>query len=235
MAREPIATNGRKFIAPRRFDTARVAVAAFAALLMAIVARDVLTRGPLSELDAPALAWLSSARNVFLDHLLAWVSLSGGPSATSAYAAILIVAYLVRRLVRSALAIAAVVYGAVLLNVVLKDLWQRPRPPVKDEITTLPTFSFPSGHAVASTVFAGLVCLLVLRSGISRGRAAIAVGLAISWVALVCASRAYLGLHYPTDIVAGVCEGVCWLTLATVALDSLGIDMRWPRRAVGAP
>jgi membrane-associated phospholipid phosphatase len=49
----------------------------------------------------------------------------------------------------------------------------------------------------------------------------------ITWVTAVCISRAYLGLHYPTDVVAGVLEGVCWLMLAILGLDWFGVDLRW--------
>jgi membrane-associated phospholipid phosphatase len=222
--------NSEKVIATARAQAARLGIAVVAALLVALIAHDVRTEGSLSALDTPVLAWFSSIRNVFLDHLLSWASLSGGPSATSVYAAILIAAYLLRRRAAPALTVGAIVYGAALTNVGLKHLMHRGRPVVEDPLTTLATFSFPSGHAAASTVFGGLVCLLMLRSEFPLSPTALVVALAISWVALVCISRAYLGLHYPTDIIAGVSEGVCWLMVATLVSDWLGIDLRWSGR-----
>lgn len=222
--------NSEKIIATARAHSARLGIAVVAALLVAVIAHDVRTEGSLSALDIPVLTWFSSIRNGSLDHFMTWVSLSGGPSATSVYAAILMAAYLLRRRIASAVTFGAIVYGAALTNVGLKHLVHRGRPVVEDPLTTLATFSFPSGHAAASTVFGGLVCLLILRSGFAPAPAALVVALAISWVALVCISRAYLGLHYPTDVMAGVSEGVCWLMIATLVADGLRIDLRWPNR-----
>lgn len=227
MSRHLAPTNSEKIVASEPAHAGRLGIAAVAALLVAVVAHDVRTKGPLSALDAPVLAWFSSIRNVFLDDLMTWTSISGGPSATSVYAAILIVTYVIRCRVAPALVVGAIVYGAALTNVGLKHLMHRGRPVVEDPLTTLATFSFPSGHAAAATVFGGLVCLLLLRSKITLGPMVLGIVLAISWVALVCISRAYLGLHYPTDIIAGVSEGMCWLMVATVAADWLGIDLRW--------
>lgn len=222
--------NSEKVIATARAHAARLGIAVVAALLVAAIAHDVRTEGSLSALDTPVLAWFSSIRNVFLDHLMSGASLSGGPSATSVYAAILMAAYLLRRRLAAALTVGATIYGAALANVGLKHLVHRGRPVVEDPLTTLATFSFPSGHAAASTVFGGLVCLLGLRSGLPLGPTILVVALAISWVALVCISRTYLGLHYPTDVIAGVSEGVCWLMAATLVSDWLGIDLRWSDR-----
>src|SRR5579864_8446640 len=108
--------NSEKVIATARAQAARLGIAVAAALLVALIAHDVRTEGSLSALDTPVLAWFSSIRNVFLDHLLSWASLSGGPSATSVYAAILIAAYLLRRRAAPALTVGAIVYGAALTN-----------------------------------------------------------------------------------------------------------------------
>lgn len=223
-----------RWIVTERVNVARIGISVVAALLTGFVAHDVLTAGPLSTFDAPTVAWFSSIRNVLLDNLMNSASLSGGPLATSIYAAILIASYLVRRQVVPAFAVGAIVYGAALVNVALKYLVHRGRPVAQDPLITLATFSFPSGHAAASTVFGGLVGFLVLRSKVAHGQVALAVVATIAWVVLVCTSRVYLGLHYPTDIIAGVGEGVCWLMLATLALDRLGIDLRWASHAKAA-
>ena len=151
---------------------ARLAVAAASALLFAVVAHDVLTNGVFSEQDVQVVAWLHVRGNAALNTFMTWASLSGGPAITSAYASILIVAYLARRRIAAALAIGMIVYGAALLNVAVKNVVQRGRPALEDPLMTLPTYSFPSGHAAASTVFGGLICILAWRSGFRgpRGR-----------------------------------------------------------------
>ena len=207
---------------------ARLAIAAASALLFAVVAYDVVTNGVLSEQDVQVAAWLHVHGSAALDTLMTWASLSGGPAITSAYAAILIVAYLARRRIAAALAIGTIVYGAALFNIAVKHLVRRGRPALEDPLMTLPTYSFPSGHAAASTVFGGLICILAWRSGYRRPRGVVAIACAVAWVALVGVSRVYLGLHYPTDVVAGTAEGLLWLMVWTIAFDRLGIDLRWP-------
>jgi membrane-associated phospholipid phosphatase len=73
-----------------------------------------------------------------------------------------------------------------------------------------------------------LICFLTWRSGLRGRRAAITIACAVAWVVLVGISRVYLGLHYPTDVVAGTAEGIAWLMVWTIAFDRLGIDLRWP-------
>jgi undecaprenyl-diphosphatase len=160
--------------------------------------------------------------------MMNWASRSGGPAITSTYAAILIVVYLLRRRVAGALTIAIVVYGGALLNIAMKHLAQRARPALEAPLATLPTYSFPSGHAAASTVFGGVICLLVWHCGSRGPRIGVIAGVVI-WVVLVGLSRVYLGLHYPTDVVAGTAEGVLWVTVSTIALERLGLDFRWQR------
>lgn len=205
-----------------------MAIAVVSALLFAAIAQDVVTGGVMSEQDVSVVACLQANASAALNAVMTWVSFSGGPAITSAYATILIAAYLARRRIAAALAIATTVYGAALFNIALKHLIQRGRPTLQDPLMTLPTYSFPSGHAAASTVFGGLICILTWRSGLRGTRAVVAIASVVAWVVLVGVSRVYLGLHYPTDVVAGTAEGLAWLMVWTIAFDRLGIDLRWP-------
>lgn len=215
--------------------TSYAVAAAMAAMLFAAVTYDVATRGPLSSTDVSAIVWLSNHRAAALDPWMTWASRSGGPSSTSVYAALLIVTYLAGRRFAAALAIGTLVYGSALTNVAVKTIVQRGRPDVASPIAALPTtFSFPSGHAAASVVFGGLVCLLAARAGRSGARIWIVTACALTWAALVCVSRMYLGVHYPTDVLAGAAEALLWLTLWTLAVDRLGIDVG-RRAATHAP
>jgi undecaprenyl-diphosphatase len=95
--------------------------------------------------------------------------------------------------------------------VLAKNIFQRPRPHFDEPLVTLASYSFPSGHAAGTTVFWGFVCVLAwswpARAPIRRALGAIAPAM----VVLTCASRVYLGAHWLTDVVAGVCEGVAWV------------------------
>ncbi|MEO9161315.1 MAG: phosphatase PAP2 family protein [Casimicrobiaceae bacterium] len=238
--RRPPVTMCRKIIATTMIDTGtvhgvRFAVAAAAALLFAVLAHDVVTHGPLSAHDVAVVAWSSAHRSAALDTWMTRASLSGGPSSTSVYATMLIIACVVGRRMAAGMTIGLIVYGGALLNVAVKHLVQRARPVVDDPLVTLLTYSFPSGHAAASVEFGGLICLLAWRSGFRGTRGAIVIACAVAWVMLVCLSRIYLGLHYPTDVLAGAAEALLWLTGWMAVVDRLGINLGWHCRFNSSP
>lgn len=107
------------------------------------------------------------------------------------------------------------------LNVLLKLNYQRVRPHFDVPLLTLPTYSFPSGHTLAATVFYGvLACYLWAQARGAAQRAALVAG-TVLMVALVAFSRVYLGVHYLTDVLAAVAEGLGWLAICVTAVSSL--------------
>ena len=105
---------------------------------------------------------------------------------------------------------------AVLGNQVLKRTVERHRPVFDQPLQTLESYSFPSGHAVGATVFYGLLTLWIVatrRSREARLIAALAGGLVVATISF---SRIYLGVHFPSDVAAGVSEGLVWLALCVI-------------------
>lgn len=111
-----------------------------------------------------------------------------------------------------------------LLNVVLKDIFQRARPSFEHPVLTLASYSFPSGHTAGATLFYGvLAAWLICRARSWFARVSIAV-LATLMVALVALSRVYLGAHYPSDVLAAMVAGGGWLAFSLTAAGT------WRRR-----
>lgn len=101
--------------------------------------------------------------------------------------------------------------GANLLARVLKTAFHRPRPEVFFSLPPAENYSFPSGHALVSTAFYGLLAI-VLSAAYPHHRRSIAASVAI--LALVIGfSRVYLGYHYPTDVLGGWTCAAAWLAL----------------------
>ncbi len=99
------------------------------------------------------------------------------------------------------------------LALVLKYVVQRARPVVDDPVSHSPGYSFPSGHAANAAIVATVVVLLcwpLLR----RGGRVILLVVAATFVLSVCLDRVFLGVHYPSDVTAGVLLG-CGLVLAS--------------------
>ena len=111
--------------------------------------------------------------------------------------------------------------GGMLLNVLLKYTFQRGRPVFEEPLVTLTTYSFPSGHAAAATLFYGLVASYVM---IARKGWRVRLGTAAActvMVLLVAFSRVYLGAHYLSDVLAGMAGSAAWLTICITAISTL--------------
>ncbi len=206
----------------------RIIVALLAALGLGEIAYSVVTHGSLTNIDGVVLGWGQAHATPGLIAAMTWVSRSGGPSMTSVYVAVFVIVWLVRRQIATAVGVAAIIYGGAGLNIALKDLVQRGRPVVEYPTMTLITYSFPSGHAAAATVFGGILIMLVLRDDGGIRRTMILVGAIVIWVASVCVSRIVLSLHYPTDVAAGFLEGIAWLSVGSLALDRWRVPLDWP-------
>ncbi len=199
-----------------------VALAALAALTGALLWLPAVTQA-----DRIAVTWAAAHRQTWLTEVMFLVSAVSGPSIASVYASILLLAYLPGRQWTMTLAVALVVYGGVALNVGVKHLVHRPRPDGGDALLRLTTFSYPSGHAAAVTVFGGFLAILLARCESTRSRRAGLAAIAV-WIMLVTTSRVYLGTHYPSDVLAGVLEGLAWVLLVTATLETWGMRLSWP-------
>jgi undecaprenyl-diphosphatase len=185
------------------------------------IAEDVVTGDTITLLDVELARWLhrhaSSSLTTFMLFITNWHGMVG-----ASVMALLLAAYFDwRREPYWVLTAFAVVPGGMLLNVLLKYAFQRARPSFEDPLLTLTTYSFPSGHTANATLLYGLLaCWLVLRH---RGVAlrAVIIGAACVMVALVGASRMYLGVHYLSDVLAAVAEGCAWLAICITALSTL--------------
>jgi undecaprenyl-diphosphatase len=100
-----------------------------------------------------------------------------------------------------------------LLNLALKETFQRARPSLFTEIATLHSYSFPSGHAMSSAAIYGAVAVLWARA--HPGQAMAARLIAAALVLLIGTSRIYLGVHWFTDVIAGFAAGVFVLLTGT--------------------
>jgi undecaprenyl-diphosphatase len=110
----------------------------------------------------------------------------------------------------SAILLLAAVAGNILLNGVLKLAFHRARPTVFEWQTTAVSSSFPSGHAMSATVCYGTVAYLVSRLQRHRASRVVTLTGAVVLILLICATRLYLGVHYPSDVVGGIVVGLAW-------------------------
>src|SRR5690606_7487812 len=126
----------------------------------------------------------------------------------------LVVLLLALRRWRQGLFAAVATGGSALLNIATKRLFARDRPSLWESISPEATYSFPSGHAMGSMT---LALVLVLLAWPTRLRWWV-VGAMVVFVPMVGLSRVYLGVHYPSDILAGWAAAAMWTVSAYLLL-----------------
>jgi membrane-associated phospholipid phosphatase len=169
-------------------------------VLFLALAEDVAEQQVLAW-DANILRYAADHRTPFLDRLMQVITDLGATLTLTGVALVLTALLLFKRLHREALFVVLSVGGAAILNVLLKQAFQRPRPDIVTPVVTAHGFAFPSGHTMSSMALACAVTLLCWRAR-WRYRWPVSLG-ALAFAVLVGASRVYLGVHYPSDVLAG--------------------------------
>lgn len=119
------------------------------------------------------------------------------------------------------LALGVTVLPGMILNVVLKQVFQRSRPLFEEPLVTLSTYSFPSGHTAAATLFYGvLACYIMIACKGWSVRLATAA-FCVVMIFLVAFSRVYLGAHYLSDVLAAMASSAAWLAVCITAISTL--------------
>ncbi len=130
--------------------------------------------------------------------------------------------FYLRKRWRTALEVTLVLVLASGLNIVLKEVISRPRP-IINRIVYADFYSFPSGHAMSAIVFYGFISYLSIIL-IKKGwlKTVIIMGCAFM-VMIIGISRIYLGVHFPSDILAGYLAGSSWLMLCIIVLNFMAL------------
>lgn len=118
----------------------------------------------------------------------------------------------------AALLVVVAVVGGMAVNSLLKIQFARPRPDLFVPAAEVFTASFPSGHAALSAITYLTMAALLARMTASRRLRYYLMAVAATLTCLIGVSRIYLGVHYPTDILAGWCIGSAWAVLCWAVL-----------------
>ncbi|HEY9225652.1 MAG TPA: phosphatase PAP2 family protein [Gemmatimonadaceae bacterium] len=126
----------------------------------------------------------------------------------------------------SAVLLVAATLGGMVLDSLLKIGFARPRPRVFEWGTHVVSSSFPSGHAMSSVVVYGTVAYLAARLQREARSRIMTFVLAAAIIIAISVSRVYLGVHYPSDILAGLLIGLAWAGFCMALLEAAQLYAR---------
>ncbi|MFC4076985.1 phosphatase PAP2 family protein [Salinithrix halophila] len=156
--------------------------------------------------DQSLIQWTATLHTPALTGLMKGVTELGSVWWLTAGTVVTVVFLLQRRKIRYAMVVMVGMAGTAAMNMVLKNAYARARPE-ENPMVQVDGYSFPSGHAMGSIAFYGLLWYLTVKSRLApRIKGVLSVG----WVLLILLigwSRIYLGVHYPTDVAAGYMAG----------------------------
>ena len=192
--------------------TVGIAVLLLAVFVFAHIAEDVVARDSLILLDERVIQWLHAhttpGRTAFFLFVTHWHNTLGVLVMTT----LLVLWLAFKRSWDWVLRVLLSVPLGMLLNVLLKSIFQRQRPAFDQPLLSLVTYSFPSGHTAAATLLYGVLGAWLVTVLQRRWHAPVVV-LATVMVALVALSRVYLGAHYPSDVFAAMASSTAWLAV----------------------
>ena len=160
--------------------------------------------------DAPILGFAQEIARDGFDRFFVVASRLGYEWGVVPFDLLLVLALAAMRKLREGLFAGVALAGSALLNLGAKQLFARDRPSLWESIVPESSFSFPSGHAMGSMT---LAMVLVLLSWHTPHRWRVAAPMA-GFVLAVGLSRVYLGVHYPSDIMAGWAAACAWVAAA---------------------
>ncbi|MEG5001221.1 phosphatase PAP2 family protein [Microcoleus sp. B4-D4] len=192
-----------------------LAVAALAMWAFATIAEEVLEKETYA-FDTSILLYLRNLHTPLRDRLMLGLTFLGEPNVLLMLSVSLGIILWIRKHRSEATTIAVTGVGGLGLNLLLKQLFARDRPLLWERTVDVKFYSFPSGHAMISMIIYGLLGYL-LGSRFPKQRWLI-YSLTVVLIAVIGLSRLYLGVHWPTDVIAGYIAGFIWLLACIFSL-----------------
>lgn len=210
------AVAGGRILLPSRYLTVHLAlglIATAAVTAFIVIAEEIVAGQEVATFDAAFAAALQERASPRWRELFRIITWFGSTELLVSVSVPIAVGLLLRR--RYVLAAAWFVgqAGGAILVVTLKNAFERTRPEAADTFLLVPSWSFPSGHAMSTFVFCGLGAYFLLRSSRSWTTIAIVSAAALMWCVVMGFSRLYLGVHYVSAVVAGLIAATAWVAV----------------------
>lgn len=197
------------------FGTVGLASCLLVLFILSQLAEEVLEREAFA-FDKSFLLWLHQFANPTLDNLMLFITNLGNPNTVLIIFGVTLGILWYRRYRQEAKIFIIACLGAFILNTGLKLFFTKTRPQLWTLLISETSYSFPSGHALGSLVLYGFIAY-ILATHYSK-YAKLIYSLTVILIAAIGISRLYLGVHWPTDIIAGYGTGFLWLMICIAML-----------------
>lgn len=166
------------------------------------------------KLDKAVINMTFEIREPFLTGMAMDITSLGSTSILTLTTLLAFLFFLTVKKISDGIYIVIISTGAGILSQIMKTYFERPRPSLSSHLVEVQGFSYPSGHTLVSTAFYLNLALLVCAYFPKNRQRYFIFTFAIGLICLIASSRIYLGVHYPTDVIAGVMLGAVWTTFA---------------------
>jgi len=202
---------------PGLFALLGLAVSGFLLAVFVQLARETIYYHEADFLDQ-VIIWLARYyANPALDKMMVVITYIGSGYAYIVFAPLLLAALFWWRRWREGFSLTICLAGAAVLNFLLKHLFERARPDAF-KVVSESGYSFPSGHAMVSLCFYGMIAYIWGRKMPTTARRMMLYGMTAAMIMAVGFSRIYLGVHYPSDVLGGYAAGATWLAFCMALL-----------------
>ncbi len=202
------------------FLVAGLIIAAIGTAIFVTLASHVKS-GSTQAFDESVIRWMGAHHSPSIDATMLEITALGTGTVVMMVVAVASLFLVLTQHKYSALLLLVSTFGGIVLNGVLKLGFDRPRPSIfVPEVHTVSS-SFPSGHAMSAAIVYTTVAYLAARLHQRKWARWLVMAAALVLIALISFSRMYLGVHYPSDVIAGVAIGLGWAGFCMATLEAI--------------
>lgn len=177
--------------------------------------------GASQAFDDAVLRWLGAHHSTGLDNIMVEITALGTGTVVMMIVAVAALFLVLTSHKYSAILLLVATAGGLVLNLILKLHFNRPRPKIFVPEVHAVSSSFPSGHAMSAVIVYGTVAYLAARLHKRKWARVLVMLVALFVILLICISRLYLGVHYPSDVAAGLVIGLAWAAFCMATLEAI--------------
>ncbi|HWW62531.1 MAG TPA: phosphatase PAP2 family protein [Thermoanaerobaculia bacterium] len=174
----------------------------------------------LQHVDTLVHDWAVAERSSGATPFFVTMSFIGSPAVLACVLVLVAAVLLVKKRYRWLIYLAGTTGLGSLLNMTLKAFFARARPDLAAQLRHAHGYSFPSGHAMGSTIVVGALTYLVFRVLTQWRWKSLALAMGVTLIFAISSSRIYLGVHWISDVGAGITAGFIWVIATTVAYET---------------